>query len=67
MSDENSVYPKVETGFAFKPDMDKVYGEAFNNQTLNQDGNESAILGIKYYNSPDLMFQHTPVKEKVKK
>ena len=63
--DENSVYPKIESGFAFKPDMNNVYVEAFNNKTINQDGDESAILTIKYYNPPDLIFQHLPVKEKV--
>ena len=67
MSDENSVYPKKETGFVFKPDMNDVYVKAFNNQTFNQDGDESAILTIKYYNPPDLIFQHLPIKEKVKK
>ena len=67
MWDCNSVYPKIETGFAFKPHMNKTYVEAFNNQTFNEDGDESAILTIKYYNPPDLIFQHLPVKEKVKK
>ena len=63
---ENSVYPKIETGFAFKPHMNDVYVEVFNNQTFNQDGDENAILTIKYYNPPDLIFQHLPVKAKVK-
>ena len=44
MWDENSVYPKVETGFTFMPKMNIVYVEAFNNQSFNQDGDESAIL-----------------------
>ena len=65
MWDENSVYLKIETGFAFKPHMNNVYVEAFINQTFNQDGHESAILRIKYYNPPNLIFQHLPVKEKV--
>ena len=43
MLDENSVYPRKETGFDFKPDMNDVYVEAFNNQTFNEDGDESAI------------------------
>ena len=47
--------------------MNDVYVEAFNDQTFNEDGNESAILGIKYYNPPNLIFQYLPVKEKVKK
>ena len=67
MYDCESVYPKIETGFAFKPHMNKTYVEAFNNQTFNEDGDESSILTIKYYNPPDLIFQHLPVKEKVKK
>ena len=67
MWDEKSVYPKIETGFAFKPRMNDVYVEAFNNRTFNEDGDESDILTIKYYNPPDLIFQHLPVKEKVQK
>ena len=65
MWDENSVYPKIEPGFAFKPNMNDVYVEAFNKKTYNQDAEESAILSIKYYNPPNLMFQHLPVKENV--
>ena len=67
MWDENSVYHKIESGFCFKPHMKDIYVEAFNNQTFNQNGDESAILRIKYYNTPDLIFQHLPVKGKVKK
>ena len=67
MWDENSVYPKIETGFGFEPYMNDVYVEAFNNQSFNEDGDESAILTIKYYNPPDLIFQHLPIKEKVEK
>ena len=67
MLDENSVYPKIETGFTFQPDLNDVYVEAFNHQTFSEDGNESAILAIKHFNPPDLIFQLLPVKEKVKK
>ena len=66
MWDQNSVYPKIETGFVFKPHMNNVYVEAFNNQTFNQNRDESGILRIKYYNPRNLIFQHLPVKEKVK-
>ena len=66
MWDENSVYPKIETGYAFKPQKNKTYVEAFDIQTFNQDGNESAILRTKFYNPPDLTFQHLPVEERVK-
>ena len=47
--------------------MNDVYLEAFNNQTFNQDGDEFAILGINFYSPPKLIFQHLPVKEKIKK
>ena len=66
MWDENSVYPKVETGLAFKPHMNNVYVEAFNKQVFNKDGDESAILRIKHYNAPNI-FQHLPVEGKDKK
>ena len=54
MWDENSVYPKIESGFAFKPHMNNGNVEVFNNQTFNQDGDESAILRIKDYNTCNL-------------
>ena len=66
MWDEDSVHPKIENGFAVKPYMNDIYVEAFNNKTFNQNGKESAILTIKYYNPPDLIFQHLAVKEKAK-
>ena len=36
MKDEKSVYPEVETVFTFKPHMNDVNVEAFNNQSFNQ-------------------------------
>ena len=47
MWDEKAVYPKIETGFAFKPDTNDVYVEAINTQTFNQDADEFAILRTK--------------------
>ena len=44
---DNSVYPKIETGFAFKPNVNDVYVEAFNSQSFNKHDDESAILRIK--------------------
>ena len=66
MWDENSVYPKIESGFDFKPYMNDVYLKSLNDQTFNQEGDESAILKIKFYDPPNLNFQHPPVKEKAK-
>ena len=65
MWDKNSVYPKKETGYAFKPHMNDRFVNDFNNRTFNQNGNDSAILKKKYYNPPNLIFQHLPVKEKI--
>ena len=61
MWDENSIYPRIETGYAFTRDMNKYLVHKFNNQTFNQG---SAILKIKYYNPKNLIVQHLPVKEK---
>ena len=65
--DEKSVYPKIECGFAFKPHMHNIYVEAFNSQSFNHYGKESGILSIKIYNPPNLIPQHLPFKEKLKK
>ena len=64
MYDNKSVYPKIESGFASKPHWKDVYVEAFDNQSFNQEGNESAILKMKSYHPPNLIFQHLPVKKK---
>ena len=64
--DEKSVYPKIETNFAFAPQMSDVYVEEFNNQSFYPDGIESAVIRLKYYIPPDHIFQHPPVKENVK-
>ena len=62
ISDKSPVYPKKQTDFAFAPLMTDIYVEAFDNQNVLQDGNESAILKFKY-NLPDLITQHIPIKE----
>ena len=64
MWDENSIYPKIESGYSFTNDMNDDLVQKFNNQTFNQG---SAILKIKYYNPRDFIVQHLPVKEKEKK
>ena len=66
MYDEKSVYPDIENVFASKPHMNDNYVEEFILQTFNQDGDESASLKTKYYNPPNLTFQHLPVEKKSK-
>ena len=64
MWDEKSIYPRIETGYAFTRDMNNELVEKFNNETFTQG---SAILKIRYYIPKDLIVQHLPVKEKEKK
>ena len=64
MWDKNSIYPKIETGYAFEKHMNDELVEKFNNQSFTQG---SAILKIKNYNPKNQIFQHLPVKEKEKK
>ena len=64
MWDENSIYPRNETGYAYTRDLNDELVEKFNSQTFTQG---SAILKIKYYNPKNLIVQHLPVKEKEKK
>ena len=39
MYDEKSLHPEKENGFAFKPYMNDIYVQAFNDETRNQDEN----------------------------
>ena len=64
MWDENSIYPRIETGYAYTRDMNDELVNKFNTQNFNQG---SAILKIKYYNPKNLIVQHLPIKERVNK
>ena len=64
MWDENSIYPRTETGYAYTRDMNDELVEKFNSGNFTQG---SAILKIKFYNPRDLIVQHLPIKEKEKK
>ena len=64
MWDENSIYPRVETGYVYTKDMNDELVEKFNTGNFNQ---ESAILKRKNYNPKNLIVQHLPVEEKEKK
>ena len=58
MWDENSVYPRRESVFAFKTDMNDVYVKSFLDRTLNRNCDGTAILKLKYYKPPNLIIQH---------
>ena len=64
MRDENSIYPRIITGYAYTNDMNDELVEKFKTGNFNQ---ESAFLKIMYYNPRDLVVQHLPSKEREKK
>ena len=64
MWDENSIYPRIETGYAYTRDMNDELVNKFNTGIFNQG---SAILKINYYNPKNLVVQHLPIKERVNK
>ena len=64
MWDEKSIYPRIETGYAYTRDTNDELVEKFNNQTFTQG---SAILKFKYYKPKKLIVQHIPIKGKEKK
>ena len=64
MSDEKLIYPRIESGYVFTPDINNDLIENFNNQTFTRG---SAILKLKYHNLKNLIVQHIPLKEKVNK
>ena len=64
MWDENSTYPRTETGYAFTIVMNDKLVENFNTGNFTQG---SAILKIEYYHPKNLIVQHLHVKEREKK
>ena len=47
MVDKNSVYAKMEAGYAIKPHMNDVFVSDFINKTFNQDGFDGMILKLQ--------------------
>ena len=64
MSDDMSIYPRIETRYAFTPDLNDEIVEKTNEGNFTQG---SAVSKIKHYNPKNLIVQHLPVKERVKK
>ena len=64
MSDPASIYPRIQTGYAYTIDMNDEFIEIFKSSTFIQG---SAISKTKYHNPKKLVVQHLTVKERVKK
>ena len=63
MWDENSLYPRLETGYAFTRDMNIKLVKKFNTGNFTQG---SAVIKISYFKPKNLIVQHLPFKEKEK-
>ena len=61
----HSIWPKKETNCPFKKYMSDVVCSFFNSGR-RKEFNRCAFLTVKYHNPENLVFQHLPVKEKVK-
>ena len=64
MLDEKSIYPRIETGYAYTKNKNDELVEKFSTGNFTQG---SAILKIEYYNPKTLIVQHLPIKEREKK
>ena len=64
MSDPQSIYPRIERGYAYAPDMNDELVKKFNKQKFSQG---CIILKINYFSPKNLIVQHIPIKERVKK
>ena len=57
MSDQKTIRPRIESGYAFTKDMIDELLNAFKNQNLLK---SIAVLGIKIYKQVEIRPQHTP-------
>ena len=64
MWDENSIYPRIETGYAFTRNMTDELVKKLNKGNFNKG---SAISKINKYNPENLIVQHLPITEREKK
>ena len=63
--DKNSTWPKIKTVYPFEKHMNDSICTLFNSGRWNE-LNRSAFLTVKYHNLENLIFQHLPIKEKIK-
>ena len=61
---ENSIYPMIDTSYAYIEHMNDELVEKFNTGNFIEG---SANFKIKYYNPKNLIVQHLPVKKREKK
>ena len=64
--DINGTWPKIETAHPYKKYMNESICTFFNSGKWNE-FNRSAFLTVNYHNPENLIFQHLPIKEQIKK
>ena len=62
MWDEKSIYPRIESDYAFRKGMNEELADKYKNQSLTQG---SAILTVRECNPSNLMVQNLSIKERV--
>ena len=64
-SDENSTWPAIETSYPFEIYLNDAVCEIFNSGRWDE-LKRTVFLTVKYHNPKNLIFQHIPIREKVK-
>ena len=64
MSHKEAIHPKIESGYAFKKELNDEYVIAYRNQSFAR---SRTLFTIKSFNPKVVVFQHIPVKKKKKK
>ena len=63
-ADPRSIWPKIETSYAFEDYMNDSVCSLFNNKKF-EELNLCCFLTVKYHNHEDLIFQHLPARDRV--
>ena len=63
--DKNSTWPKIETAYPFKKYMNDAVCTLFNSGRWNE-LNRSAFITVKYHNPKNMIFQHLPIKKRLR-
>ena len=66
MWDKSSVIQKIKTGYRFKPHMNDIFVNDFNNKIFKKDGIDSPVSKMKHYNPPNLSSRNLAIKGRIK-
>ena len=63
--DSHSIWPKIETAYAFENHMNDAVCSLFNGQRF-EELNLCCFLTVKYHNPENLIFQHLPARDRIR-